>query len=416
MRRTNPMAEMAAGLPNSAETQDSYKKAMGWFFEQAKTTPEAFASMKGPAAGLVKGYIAYLVRRVQAGELAPGTVRTRIAPIRKFCRMNKMKIDWEGLAERLPEGNSHADDRSPTREEIRTLLAHAPLRMKAAALLMGGSGLRVGCLVALNVGDVSEIEGCGRVVAYRGQGKAEYITFATPEAMRAVADYLASRRAQGEDLQPSSPLIRNVFDGRGARSKDVKRARVETLGQDFGRLWVRAGVRGTKEGRRFAFKGCHSFRKWFKTQAETSGALPLAVETLLGHATGLSGSYYRPTEAALLAEFHKAVPALSIGGEERQAAEIEALEAKHEDGLSKVELELLKEREARRDLEETIKQMKTNIVEDLKAQLKAEGYTSVRVDDAEPKGIIALTGADAEELRKLHPEYPPGFVKAAKSK
>jgi len=39
---------------------------------------------------------------------------------------------------------------------------------------------------------------------------------------------------------------------------------------------------------------------------------PVNVETLIGHSTGISDSYYRPLEPDLLIDYLKAMPALSI--------------------------------------------------------------------------------------------------------
>jgi len=43
---------------------------------------------------------------------------------------------------------------------------------------------------------------------------------------------------------------------------------------------------------------------------------PINVETLMGHSTGISDSYYRPTEKELLEDYLKALPLLSISESE----------------------------------------------------------------------------------------------------
>jgi hypothetical protein len=64
------------------------------------------------------------------------------------------------------------------------------------------------------------------------------------------------------------------------------------------------------------WKAAHGFRKYFKTKAEQV-MLPLHVEMLLGHDTGLSMNYYRPSEKTLLADYLKAVDLLSINYHEQ---------------------------------------------------------------------------------------------------
>ena len=81
-------------------------------------------------------------------------------------------------------------------------------------------------------------------------------------------------------------------------------------------LWEQ-GIRkplptGTKH---HEWKAAHGFRKYFKTKAEQA-MLPLHVEMLLGHDTGLSMNYYRPTEKTLLEDYLKAVDLLTIDYQE----------------------------------------------------------------------------------------------------
>jgi hypothetical protein len=56
----------------------------------------------------------------------------------------------------------------------------------------------------------------------------------------------------------------------------------------------------------------HSMRKWFKTRCELGGMKPLNIETLLSHSTGISDSYYRPTENDFLQDYLSVTNSLSI--------------------------------------------------------------------------------------------------------
>ncbi len=49
---------------------------------------------------------------------------------------------------------------------------------------------------------------------------------------------------------------------------------------------------------------------------------PINVETLMGHSTGISDSYYRPTEKELLEDYYKVVDHLSITMESRLQIEV----------------------------------------------------------------------------------------------
>ena len=70
-----------------------------------------------------------------------------------------------------------------------------------------------------------------------------------------------------------------------------------------------------KGAKHHEWKAAHGFRKYFKTKAEQV-MLPLHVEMLMGHDTGLSMSYYRPSEKTLLEDYLKAVDLLTINYDE----------------------------------------------------------------------------------------------------
>jgi hypothetical protein len=75
---------------------------------------------------------------------------------------------------------------------------------------------------------------------------------------------------------------------------------------------------------------------------------PINVETLMGHSTGISDSYYRPTETELLQDYFKVVEQLTISSETRlksEVAEINNLkeqETLNADALASVSDQVLK--------------------------------------------------------------------------
>jgi predicted ATP-dependent Lon-type protease len=52
---------------------------------------------------------------------------------------------------------------------------------------------------------------------------------------------------------------------------------------------------------------------------------PINIETLMGHSTGISDSYYRPTESELLEDYLKVVDHLTIIDETRLKMEVEEI-------------------------------------------------------------------------------------------
>jgi hypothetical protein len=64
--------------------------------------------------------------------------------------------------------------------------------------------------------------------------------------------------------------------------------------------------------RRHEWKAAHGFRKYYKSHAEQV-MKPINVEITMGHNSGLSESYYRPTQQEILQDYLKAVDILTIG-------------------------------------------------------------------------------------------------------
>ena len=62
------------------------------------------------------------------------------------------------------------------------------------------------------------------------------------------------------------------------------------------------------------WKATHGFRKFYKTRAEQV-MKPINVEITMGHDIGISASYYKPTEREVLEDYLKAIPLLTINGE-----------------------------------------------------------------------------------------------------
>lgn len=60
------------------------------------------------------------------------------------------------------------------------------------------------------------------------------------------------------------------------------------------------------------------------------GMKPINIETLMGHSTGISDSYYRPTEKDLLEDYLKVVDLLTISGENHLEQQIAKLKAQSE--------------------------------------------------------------------------------------
>ena len=235
----------------------------------------------------------------------------------------------------------YADDRIPTFEEIRKLIEYPDRRIKSIVYIMASSGVRLGAWDFLKWGHITPIERNEEVVAaklvvYAGEDE-QYFSFISSEAWQAVKDWIEYREQSGEKISEDSWVMRDLWDARQAQGRGLvtKPEKLSSLG--IKRLMERAiwaqGLRKKLEPgkKRHPYQTNHSLRKWFKTRCEIAGMKSINVETLMGHSTGISDSYYRPTEDELLDDYLKVIPFLTISDENRLQEQVNELSKKTHD-------------------------------------------------------------------------------------
>jgi hypothetical protein len=204
---------------------------------------------------------------------------------------------------------------------------------------MASSGIREGAWDYLKWGHVKPIEKDGAIVAasilvYAGEEDEEYTSFITPEAYFALKEWMERRERAGEKVTKDSWLMRNLWDNRvcygkgwATIPKKLKSSGVKVLMEHA--LYAQ-GIRTTLPAgkRRHEFQAVHGYRKFFKSHAEQV-MRPINVEILMGHSTGISDSYYRPTSKDLLEDYLKAVPLLTVSEAEHAKNQMQAQEKKH---------------------------------------------------------------------------------------
>jgi hypothetical protein len=261
--------------------------------------------------------------RVDRKEITGSTIRNYVKAIKLFTEMNDILISWKRITRGLPKGRKWADDRAPTIEEMRKIVEYPDRRIKPIVYTMVSSGIRLGAWDYLRWGHVCPIYLNGndelvaaKVVVYAGEDE-QYFTFISPEAYRALDDWMTLREKCGEKITADSWVMRNLWDNRVTKGKGwatipkkLKPSGVKALVENA--IWTQGLRTKLPAGkRRHEFQADHGFRKFFKTHAEQV-MKPINVEILMSHSTGVSDSYYRPVEKVLLEDYLKAVDLLTI--------------------------------------------------------------------------------------------------------
>jgi hypothetical protein len=325
-----PLTEFFDAI-RSPVTKVKYEKRLDLFFRdigiqgpglqiRARNFAKQAKSDNQWATQVINDYMRKQKERAERKEISESTVPNFFKPIKLFCEMNDILLNWKKIAKRIPRGRSYGQDRVPTADEIKQVVGYPDRRIKPAALLMLSSGIRLGSFDYLNWRDIEKVEKNGQVVAaklrvYAGTPD-EYFSFITPEAYRALEEYNRFRRSHGEKVTGDSPVLRDLFHpdklGKGEPHipKRLKSTGVKRMIED---ALKGTGIRKALEKgkKRHEFQADHGFRKFFKSACERH-MKSLHVEMLMGHNVGLAENYYRPTEAELLKDYLKAVPELTI--------------------------------------------------------------------------------------------------------
>jgi hypothetical protein len=284
-------------------------------------------------------------------------------------------INWKKISRIIPSARRHGSDRAPTTDETRKLLLHADLRLKCVILILVSSGMRIGAFKWLRWGDVEPLTvknyNFAKLRVYTGEPD-EYFTFVTPECHEMLLEYRKAREESGETITERSPLIAVQYNRRNFDASKVESITPKFLRNKIGELWNEMGLRA-KEQKRYEFRQAHGFRKFFKSVAERF-LKSIYVEMLMGHSTGVTASYMKPTVEELAEEYVKAIPALTILSREevtkddiekvRKEAALEAMRAVAASfGIDPMKVRIEKEKEMDRELtsEEEIELIKLEI-------------------------------------------------------
>ena len=271
---------------------------------------------------LLENYVIHLKNKVK-----PNSVPVYFAPIELFYVMNDVVINYKKLRKLFPKKTKKGNARGYTREEVKKILDNTKSkRNRALVLLFACSGVRLGAIPGIYLKHLSKIDGNSYAIKiYEDELEEDYI-FTTPEATKAIDEYLEERKKDGEFLDQESPLIRTSYK-LGIQKR--KACSIDTLAHVMGRLV--SVIDRKKKGNRFDVPKDHGFRKYFATIIkDTEGITPTMSEKLINHigVVQLDGAYFTPTKEQMFEAYQKVISGLTIDQTEKQESLIESQKKK----------------------------------------------------------------------------------------
>lgn len=296
---------------------------------------------------------------------------TSFCAIKHFYRMNDIDLRWFKISKYLGEETRVVKDRAYTTEEIRQILTKADERMRVVVLLLASTGMRIGAIPELVLGNLikSNPHNLYQINVYSGS-REEYYCFCSIECALAIDSYLGYRDRFSERLTSESPLIRNQFDPNDSfQVRYPRRLSYRTIANLLDALLIKSGVHtvahstegsGPLHGReRKSVSRSHGFRKFVITNMIRAKLDFTSREMLVGHDTKLDRSYYRPEANELLEEYLKVIDLITISQENRLKLENLKIKQRNE-SLEREKDEVIK---LRKELEPLIALKKTLIKE-----------------------------------------------------
>ena len=168
-------------------------------------------------------------RIAESKNLTAGTLRHYITVIKLFCETNDEllptvgTINWKKITRGIPKAKSNANDRAPTKEEIRKLLEYPDRRLKPLVLVMCSTGIRVGAWKNLDWKHVEpKFNDKGEVIAAKltvyDEDAEWYYTFMSAEALKAIYEvsmwvrsFVNNHHHINCEQKYSAILLRNIW-------------------------------------------------------------------------------------------------------------------------------------------------------------------------------------------------------------
>ncbi|MFA5409813.1 MAG: site-specific integrase [Bacilli bacterium] len=244
--------------------------------------------------------------RENAGA-APTSVSTYKAAVISWLAENHIYLPAEMTRRIKAGGKPLTRDRIPTLEELRHILNHSDLQMRAYLLALSSSGMRPGEGLGIEWSDIDLERGkihIRKEVSKTGEPRDTYLS---TEAREILLQWMRYHPAYAEKIDGYTVPEEFVRD-----TKRVFPLTYNGLRDKYVRILEKAGLDEHDPTTGWYVLRLHVMRKYFRTKLPQGGAPVDVVESLLGHEGYLGGAYVRLTDEEVEAAYRTAETALWI--------------------------------------------------------------------------------------------------------
>lgn len=299
---------------------------------------------------VIQNHLEDYVMHIKKTTEKRSTIKNKIQAIELFLEVNKKMFYRRALHLLYPKDNTKKGNDIPYSNEDILKFLNVTKSKKTIALVhfFASTGARPSAIEdpILRFKHIMSIQmACKAVLMYSGSNE-EYWGFLTPEASKALDDYVDERLFLGEKITQESPVFIATRGKHLAYDPEfIIPLNHITLSTCFVKMTKRARIENYKTGNRFEKGLFLGFRKRFNTILKIDSEVNSNIaEKLMAHKRGLDGVYFKPTRDDCFREFRKAIPQLTISESERLKIEVNDLTENkdeiiknYEDRLAKTE-------------------------------------------------------------------------------
>lgn len=303
-------------------TKENYLFWLDRFLEHTKkeTYDDLILDTPDRIQQTIENYVLEL-RRMRTTRAA---LKATVYSLFHFYSMNRIILNEKIIRKLLPEQETKIGGNAYSTKDVQKIILaieqtkikkhknwhYTKPRAKALVHLIASSGVRLGAIPDLKLGDLKKIQDCYSVTVYANT-RYEYVTFITPEASNALDEFLSVRK----DSNSESNLFGLQYDAvRLLLYRLVKKAKVSTVTIQELTWYDREYKNRTNPRHRLDIPTVHGLRKRWNTIMKSNNDInDNLIEMMLGHTViKLDENYLKPTVEKLFEEYSKGIEDLTI--------------------------------------------------------------------------------------------------------